>query len=230
MSRLCDFKSQGSLYRYKSWKTRHVWETTVFRICIPRAMAYIRRFFIIRCNIQYCAKEMQTKFAEISEITRISAIKLRTFASDEKAAKFRCFYCSNVGEISQARWLIETKFRGMRPNFVAKFRARWTKFRVVRTKFRFDEARFRFDETKYRLDETKFCFHETKFRLSKNFVADYRITVIITSCKSTGTCKRDHYCKKKHRNNCYNCGDVLRQNGAFWLVTFFYFFLNIILF
>ena len=47
-------------------------------------------------------KEMQTKFAEISEITRISAIKLRTFASDEKAAKFRCFYCSHVGEISQA--------------------------------------------------------------------------------------------------------------------------------
>ena len=32
---------------------------------------------------------MQSKFAEISEITRISAIKLRTFASDEKAAKFR---------------------------------------------------------------------------------------------------------------------------------------------
>ena len=30
-------------------------------------------------------------------------IALRTFASDEKAAKFRCFYCSNVGEISQAR-------------------------------------------------------------------------------------------------------------------------------
>ena len=52
--------------------------------------------------IQYCAKEMQTKFAEISEITRMSAIILRTFASDEKAAKFRCFYCSHVGEISQA--------------------------------------------------------------------------------------------------------------------------------
>ena len=29
-------------------------------------------------NVQYCAKEMQAKFAEISEITRISAIKLRT--------------------------------------------------------------------------------------------------------------------------------------------------------
>ena len=111
-------------------------------------------------QIQYCAKEMQTKFAEISEITRISAIKLRTFASDEKAAKFRCFYCSNVGEISQPRWVIETKFRGMRRSFVAKFR-------VIRTKFRFDEAKFRFGETKYRLDETKFRFHETKFRLSR---------------------------------------------------------------
>ena len=111
---------------------------------------------------------MQTKFSEISEITRISAIKLRTFASDEKAAKFRCYpYCSNVGEISQARWLIETKFPCMRRNFVAKFRARWTKFRVIRTKFRFDEAKFRFGETKYRLDETKFRFHETKFCLSR---------------------------------------------------------------
>ena len=40
-------------------------------------------------QLQYCAKQMQAKFAEISEITRISAIKLRTFASDEKAAKFR---------------------------------------------------------------------------------------------------------------------------------------------
>ena len=108
----------------------------------------------INSFIQYCAKEMQTKFAEIGEITRISAINLRTFASNEKAAKFRCFYCSNVGEISQARWLIETKFR-----------ARWTKFRVIRTKFRFDEAKFRFGETKYRLDETKFRFHETKFGL-----------------------------------------------------------------
>ena len=27
-------------------------------------------------DLQYCAKEMQTKFAEICEITRISAIKL----------------------------------------------------------------------------------------------------------------------------------------------------------
>ena len=93
-------------------------------------------------KVQYCAKEMQTKFAEISEITRISVMKLRTFASDEKAAKFRCFYFSNVGEISQARWLIEMKFRGMRRHFVAKFRARWTKFRVIRTKFRFDEVKF----------------------------------------------------------------------------------------
>ena len=35
-------------------------------------------------DLQYCAKEMQTKFAEICEITRISAIKLRTFVSDEQ--------------------------------------------------------------------------------------------------------------------------------------------------
>ena len=53
-------------------------------------------------KVQHCAKEMQTKFAEISEITRISAMKFRTFLSDENAAKFRCLYCSNVGEISQA--------------------------------------------------------------------------------------------------------------------------------
>ena len=119
---------------------------------------------------------MQTKFAERSEITRISAIKLRTFASDEKAAKFRCFYCSAVGEISQARWLIETKFCGARRNFFAKFRARWTKFRVIRTKFRFYEAKFRFGETKYRLDETRFRFHETKFRLSR-ISSWHRITV-----------------------------------------------------
>ena len=95
---------------------------------------------------------------------RISAIKLRNFASDEKAAKFRCFYCSHVGEISQARWLTSTRFQ--------------------------------------------------------EFVADYRIDVIITSRKSTGTCKPDHYLKKKHRNDCYNCGEISRQNGAVWLVTF----------
>ena len=106
---------------------------------------------------------MQTKFAEISEITRISAIKLRTFASDEKAAKFRCFYCSNVGEISQGKEINRNEIS----RHQAKFRARWTKFRVIRTKFRFDEAKFRFGETKYRLDETKFRFHETKFRLSR---------------------------------------------------------------
>ena len=154
--------------------------------------------------VQYCAKEMQTKFAEISEITRISAIKLRTFASDEKAAKFRCFYCPNVGKISQARWLIGTKFRGMRRNFVsAKRNIVWTRQNFASTK-------------------RNFVFQE--------FVADYRITVIITSCKSTGTCKRNHYWKKKHHNDFYNCGEVLTQNGAFWLVTFFYFFLNIILF
>ena len=40
-------------------------------------------------DIQYCAKEMRTKFAEISETMRISAIKFQTFVSDENAAKFR---------------------------------------------------------------------------------------------------------------------------------------------
>ena len=124
-------------------------------------------------------KKCERNFPEISEITRISAIKLRTFASEEKAAKIRCFYCSNVGEILQARCLIETKFGGIRRNFVAKFRARWTKFRVIRTKFCFDEAKFRLGETKYRLDETKLRFHETKFRLPERnivfqeFVANY---------------------------------------------------------
>ena len=61
---------------------------------------------------------MQRKFAEISKITRISAIKLRTFASDEKASKFRCFYCSNVGESFASKvinrneiWRHEAKFR-----------------------------------------------------------------------------------------------------------------------
>ena len=146
-------------------------------------------------KIQYCAKEMHTKFAEISEITLTSAIKFRTFVLDENAANFRCFYCSNVGEISQAMRWIETKFRGMRRNFVAKFRAGRTKFRDIRTKFRFDEAIFRFAETKYRFDKTKFRFHEKKFRFHETkfrsggakfrlpersfvfqeFVADYRM-------------------------------------------------------
>ena len=108
---------------------------------------------------------MQMKFAEISETTQISAIKFRTFVSGENAAKFRFFYCSNVGEISQAMWWVETKFRGMRRNFVAKFRAGRTKFRVIRTKFRVDEVKFRFDETKYRFDETKFRSGGAKFCL-----------------------------------------------------------------
>ena len=101
----------------------------------------------------------------------------------------------------------------MRRSFVVKFR-------VIRTKFRFDEAKFRFGKTKYRLDEKKFRFHETKFRLPERnfvfqeFVADYRIAVIITSCKSTGTCKRGPYLKKKHRNDCYNSGEILKQDVA----------------
>ena len=168
--------------------------------------------------VQYCAKEMQTKFAEISEITRISAIKLRTFASDEKAAKFRCFYCPNVGKISQARWLIETKFRCVISCPLDEISC------FASTKRNFVSAKRNIVWTRQNFASTKrnFVFQE--------FVADYRITVIITSCKSTGTCKRNHYWKKKHHNDFYNCGEVLRQKGAFWLVTFFYFFLNIILF
>ena len=159
---------------------------------------------------------MQTKFAEISEITRISAIKLRTFASDEKAAIFRCFYCSNVGEISQARWLIETKFRGMMRNFMPVGR------NFVSLERSFASTKRNFVSAKRNIVWTRrnFAFTKRNF-VFQEFVADYRITVIITSCKSTGTCKRDHYCKKKHRNDCYNCGAVLRQNSAFWLVTFF---------
>ena len=163
-------------------------------------------FILSQCDLQYCAKEMQTKFAEISEITRISAIKFRTFVSDENAAKFRCFYCSNVGEISQATWWIKTKFCGMRRNFVGKSRAGRTKFHVIRTKFHFHE--------------TKFCLGGTKSRLSRiggSWLQN--VAVIITSCKRTSTCKRDHYLKKKHRNDCYNCGENLRQNSAFWLVA-----------
>ena len=66
---------------------------------------------------------------------------------------------------------METKFRGMRWNFVAKFRGRWTKFRVIRTKFRFVEAKFRlvqtifrFAKTKFRFVEAKLCSNDTKFR------------------------------------------------------------------
>ena len=169
-------------------------------------------------QIQYYAKEMQTKFAEISEITRISAIKLRTFASDEKAAKFRCFYCSNVGEISQGKEINRNEIS----RHQAKFRPRWTKFRVIRTKWTKNEAKFRCGETMRNIVSTRRNFASTKRNfVFQEFVADYRITVIITSCKSTGTCKRDHYWKKKHRNDCYNCGEVLRQNRVFWLETFF---------
>ena len=115
-------------------------------------------------TLQYCAKEMQMKFAEISEMTWISAIKFQTFVSDENVTKFRSLYCSNVGEILQAMWWIERKFRSMRWNFVGKFHTSWTKFCVIRTKFCFNEVKLRFDETKYHFDETKFRFHETKFR------------------------------------------------------------------
>ena len=61
--------------------------------------------------LQYCAKEMQTKFAEIREITRISAIKLRTFASDEKAANFFASIVLMSAKFRKQGDLIETKFR-----------------------------------------------------------------------------------------------------------------------
>ena len=50
-SPLSDFKSQGVSHPYKSWTAHHVWETTVSRIFVPRAMAYIRRFFIMHYNV-----------------------------------------------------------------------------------------------------------------------------------------------------------------------------------
>ena len=67
---------------------------------------------------------------------RISANKLWTFHSDEKAAKSWCIYCSNVNEISQAWWWTETKFRCMRRNFVSSFGRIETKFRLVKAIFR----------------------------------------------------------------------------------------------
>ena len=153
---------------------------------------------------------MQTKFAEISEITRISAIKLRTFASDEKAAKFRCIYCVSAkcrrnfaSKVINRNEISLRNFVPVGRNFVSLER------RLASTKRNFFSAKRNIVWTRRNFASTKrnFVFQE--------FVADYRITVIITSCKSTGTCKRDHYCKKKHRNDCYNCGEVLRQNGAF---------------
>ena len=103
---------------------------------------------------QYCAKEMQAKFAEISEITRISAIKMRTFVLDKMR---RNFGASIV--------LMSAKFRKvMNRNEISRHE---TEFRVIRTKFHFHETKYRFDETKFRLPERNFVFQE--------FVADYRI-------------------------------------------------------
>ena len=77
---------------------------------------------------------MQAKFAEISEIPRILAIKLRTFASEKKAAKFR----------------------GMRRNFVPVGR----NFVFGETKYGMDKTNFRFHETKFCLPERNFVFQE----------------------------------------------------------------------
>ena len=117
-------------------------------------------------------------------------MQIANFRFRRKSGEFRCFYCSNVGEISQGKEINRNEIS----RHQAKFRARWTKFRVIRTKFRFDEAKFRCGETMRNIVSTRRNFASTKRNfVFQEFVADYRITVIITSCKSTGTCKRDHY-------------------------------------
>ena len=178
-------------------------------------------------QIQYCAKEMQTKFAEISEITRISAINANCELSlqTKKRRNFGASIVLMSAKFRKARRLIETKFRGIRRNFVSVGR------NFVSLERSFASTKRNFVSAKRNIVWTRRNFASTKRNfVFQEFVADYRITVIITSCKSTGTWKRDHYWKKKHRNDCYNCGEVLRQNRVFWLETFFYFFLNIILF
>ena len=94
-------------------KTTH----NTFRDC---RVYFFRQPFSKQLYIQYCAKEMQTKFSEISKITRISAIKLRTFVSDKKGASID--YCRrnfaskviiNQSEISrrEAKFGCEISFR-----------------------------------------------------------------------------------------------------------------------
>ena len=71
-------------------------------------------------QIQYCAKEMQTKFAEISEITWISAINANCELSlqTKKQRNFGASIVLMSAKFRKARRLIETKFRGIRRNFV----------------------------------------------------------------------------------------------------------------
>ena len=122
--------------------------------------------------------------------------KLREFRQSNFELSFQTKMRRNFGtsiilmsaRFSQTMWWIEKKFRGMRRNFVGKFRAGRTKFR--------------FAETKYRFDETKFLSGGAKFRLSRIGSWLQNAAVIITSCKRTCTCKHDHYLKKKHVYKC----------------------------
>ena len=81
----------------------------------------------ITLYIQYCAKVVKTRFAEIREF-RWTNCKL-SFGT-KKRRSFGGIYCS------QARWWIETKFHSTRRNFASTFRACRTKFRFGETKFR----------------------------------------------------------------------------------------------
>ena len=69
----------------------------------------------------------------------------------------------------------------LKRNFVAKFRAGWTKFRVIRTKFRFHQTKFRSGGAKFRMPERNFVWISRICSWPQNTV------VIITSYKSTIT-------------------------------------------
>ena len=141
---------------------------------------------------------MQAKFAEISKIRRIPASFL--FQTKNRRNFGATIVLMSVKFCKQGD---ESKRNFAARNFVAKFGAGWTKFRVLITKFRFHETKFRSCGAKFRLSRIRSWLENT--------------AVIIISCKTTCTCKRDHYFKKKHCNACYNCGDNLIHNGAFLL-------------
>ena len=108
-------------------------------------------------------------------------------------------------------WWIETKFRGMRRNFVGNF------LPVGRNCISLERNFPKRNEISFWWGEISSA--GAKFRLSRIGSWLQNAAVIITSCKRTCTCKRrDHYLKKKHCNDCYNCGENLRHDGAFWLV------------
>ena len=123
------------------------------------------RGFPLRSNnystVQKKSKRNLLKSVNFGEFWRSNC---KVLFQTKKQAKFQCIYCFNVGEISQARWWIETKFRGM-----IKFHASWMKFSFIKMKFCFDEAKFHFGETNYclikrKLMGTKFCLGGVKFR------------------------------------------------------------------